>query len=170
VAALLVVPYFLPGTGPDGKGTRIKGEAFRVGYLLKRGARIAPAVSGEGFRPGDRLQAVYSAESAGYIRFYSLDASGRIECLSCAGPDSLSPAGQDKTFPFALELDDDPADEALVGIWTPAPAKAADQEPWLRAAWGRSLGDVSGLEEALAKGAPAGSRVSYFLLRKKAGL
>lgn len=168
-AAVLAVRNYSPGTGSDGEGVRIKGGAYRVGYLLKRGARIAPAVSGKGFRPGDRLQAVYSADGAGYIRFYSIDASGRIECLSCAGPDSLLPAGQDKTFPFALELDADPADEALVGIWTAAPSRPADLEPWLRDAWVRSQGDVSGVERALSRGGPSGSRVSVFLLRKEPG-
>jgi hypothetical protein len=170
LAAGLAIRYFPGGPGQDRAGTRIKGEAFRVGYLLKRGDRIAPARSGEGYGPGDRLQAIYSSDRAGYIRFFSLDASGRIECLSCSGADSLWPAGQAKAFPFALELDADPADEALVGIWTPAPSNAPDLETWLRGAWARSSGGLSGLEAALSISAPASSRLSIFLLRKKAGL
>ena len=164
-----VAVQFFPAE-PDPQGIRIKGEGFRIGYLLKRGNRIAPARSGAGFGPGDRLQAIYSSDRAGYIRFFSLDASGRIDCLSCSGADSISPAGQDKPFPFALELDADPADEALVGIWTPAPVDARGTEAWLARAWDLSGQEFSGLERALSRTTPSGSRVSFFLLRKQAGL
>ncbi|MBW8890034.1 MAG: hypothetical protein JF616_19945 [Fibrobacteres bacterium] len=167
LAAALAIRYFPAGAGMDREATRIKGEGFRIGYLLKRGASILPAKSGGWYRPGDRLQAFYSADRSGFIRFFSLDANGRIGCLSCAGADSISPAGQDKTFPFALELDADPADEALVGIWTPSPSDTLALEAWLRGAWGRSARHLPGLERVLSDGAPSGSRVSFFLLRKK---
>src|SRR2546423_1392159 len=77
LAAALSIRYFPAGPGTESGGTRIKGQGFRVGYLLKRGASILPARSGERFGPGDRLQAVYSADRSGFIRFFSLDASGR---------------------------------------------------------------------------------------------
>jgi hypothetical protein len=170
LAAGLAIRFLTVGPGPEGGGTRIKGKSFSVGYLLKRGERIVPAASGDGFRPGDRLQAIYSADQAGHIRFFSIDAAGRIECLSCAGADSISPAGQDKTFPFALELDADPMDEALVGIWTPGPAAAGSMQSWLRDAWVRSSEGFPGLERDLSRSAPSGTRVSFFLLRKKAGI
>jgi len=170
LAASLAIRYFPAGPGPDRVATRIKGEGFRIGYLLKRGASILPARSGEWFRAGDRLQAIYSADRSGFIRFFSLDATGRIECLSCSGADSLSPAGQDKTFPFALELDADPADEALLGIWMPALSDTLALEAWLRGAWGRSGRDLSGLERVLSQNAPSGSRVAFFLMRKKVRL
>lgn len=168
LAAALAIRYFPAGPGTGKADTRIKGQGFRVGYLLKRGDSILPAKSGEWYRPGDRLQAVYSADRSGFIRFFSLDASGRIECLSCAGADSVLPAGQDKTFPFALELDADPADEALLGIWTPSPSDTLALEAWLREAWGRGGRELSGLEQVLPKSAPSGSRIAFFLLRKKA--
>lgn len=167
LAAALAIRFLPAGPGPAGDGTRIKGGGFRVGYLLKRGANILPARSGGYYRAGDRLQAVYSADRTGYIRFFSLDAAGRIECLSCSGADSASPAGQDKTFPFALELDSDPADEALVGIWTPAPSDTLALRSWLRGTL-PSGRDLSGLGRVLSAGAPPGCRVSVFLLRKKA--
>jgi hypothetical protein len=171
LAAALAIRYFPAGPGPGPgqyrEATRIKGEGFRIGYLLKRGTSILPAVSGDRFRAGDRLQAVYSANRSGFIRFFSLDATGRIECLSCTGVDSLSPAGQDKTFPFALELDADPSDEALVGIWTPSPSDTLALEAWLRGAWSRSGQDLSGLERVLSHSAPPESRVAFFLMRKK---
>ncbi len=170
VVATLVIQYYPAGLRQGAEDTRIKGEGFHVGYLLKRGTRIATAASGEGFRPGDRLQAIYSADRAGYIRFFSLNASGHIECLSCFGAHSISPAGQDKTLPFALELDADPLDEALVGVWTPGPSEAHELEAWLRLAWGRSARDFSSLERALSQSTSADIRVSFFLLRKKAGL
>jgi len=170
LASVLAIRYLPSALRTDAESVRIKGESFRIGYLLKRGERILPARSGEAYLPGDRLQALYSADRAGYIRFFSVDASGRIECLSCTGNGSLSPAGQEKTFPFALELDADPADEALVGVWTPAPSDPQGVESWLRGAWERSGRKLPDLQRDLSAGAPSGSRLSFFLLRKKTGV
>jgi len=171
LAAVLAGLHFVPGARSGSEGTRIKGGDFRIAYLLKRGAGIAPAANGDRYRAGDRLQAVYSSDRAGHIRLYSLGASGRIACLSCGGSaDGAAPPGQEKILPYALELDGDPQDEALVGIWTAAPLPPALAESRLRAGWERCGGELPRLEAALSDGASPGMRITVFLLRKKVSL
>lgn len=172
LAAVLAGLHFAPGARSGGEeGTRIKGGEFRIAYLLKRGAGIAPAANGGRYRAGDRLQAVYSSDREGHIRLYSLDASGRIACLSCEGDaNGAAPPGQDKILPYALELDGDTRDEALVGIWTASTLPPALAESRLRAGWERCGGELSRLEAALSASASPGMRITVFLLRKRVSL
>lgn len=146
---------------------RTKGGGFDLGFLLKRGNRIRAAGSGDVYLPGDRLQAVYSSASGGYIHLFSIEETGDIACFSCQGDRTMLPAGQGKTLGFALELDSSARAEAMVGFWTPRPASAADLENILRAAWEKAGRDLSGLPPSLGEGLPEGGRASVFHLRKR---
>jgi hypothetical protein len=147
--------------------TRIKGGGFDLAFALKRGNRIETAKSGDVFLPGDRLQAVYSSEVAGYLNLFSIDETGAVACLSCQGANPELPAGLRKTLPYALELDGSPRSEAMVGFWSPDPAIPAALEKNLRAAWEKSGRDLAGLQPILAEEIRGGGRVSVFRMYKR---
>lgn len=147
--------------------TRIKGGGFDLAFALKRGKRIEAANAGDVFLPGDRLQAIYSSDAGGYINLFSIDETGVVSCLSCQGANPKLPAGLRKSLPYALELDESPRSEAMVGFWSPDPALPAALEKSLRKAWEKSGRDLAGLQPVLAREVPKGGRVSVFRMRKR---
>lgn len=170
-ASLYVAGHRVSGTGGTDV-TRIKGDGFQLGFLLKRGAVIAPAVSGEVYFPGDKLQAVYSADAPGHLRLFSLDERGGIICFSCQGGDPELPAGQGKTLPFALELDGSILAEAMVGFWIPSrdtarPASADSMHSILSGAWKLAHHDFSVLQVLLAAQTAGGRRAAVFQIKKR---
>lgn len=160
------------GVGPLGKPdapdiTRIKGEGFRLGFLLKREGSLAPAVPGMEFLPGDLLQAVYSAPARGRFHLFSLDAGGDILCFSCASVDTWLPAGQDRPLSYALELDASPKREVFAGFWSETPVSSGEVSAMLSAAWKAAGHDLAKLPEALRPRLSRGLEVSIFPIRKK---
>lgn len=179
MASLLLlagVSLYVTGQRASGTGrsdvTRIKGDGFKLGFLLKRGAVIAPAVSGEVYLPGDKLQAVYSADAPGHIHLFSLDERSGIICFSCQGGDPELPAGQGKTLPFALELDGSILAEAMVGFWIPNREGAGrvstdSMQSMLSDAWKRSHHDFSALQALLSAETAEGTRAVVFQIKKR---
>lgn len=170
-ASLYVTGHRVPGPGRTDV-TRIKGDGFQLGFLLKRGAVIAPAVSGEVYFPGDKLQAVYSAEAPGHLHLFSLDERGGILCFSCQGGDPELPAGQGKTLPFALELDGSILAEAMVGFWIPSReaarhASADSIRSMLSDAWKLAHHDFTVLQGLLAAETAGGKRTAVFQIKKR---
>lgn len=147
--------------------TRIKGGGFGLGFLLKRGKTIAPAVPGALYLPGDRLQAVYSSPSEGYLHMFSLDDSGNVICFSCQAGNLRLPPGQEKTLDFALELDGSHQSEAMVGFWTRESVPSGSFEARLRLAWKRAGHDYSALRSILIKGMPEETKVVIFPIKKR---
>lgn len=168
-AAVSALVYFAdrPGPVPVPDSTRLKGEGFRLGFLLKREGRVAPAVPGTEYRPGDLLQAVYSAPAPGRVHLFSIDAGGLISCFSCASGDTLFPPAQARPLAFALELDASPKAETFAGFWSERPTPSAEVLRLIRAAWESGGRDLGKLEEALDARLPAGLQASLFTVRKK---
>ncbi len=147
--------------------TRIKGENFKLGFLLKRGATIGKAVTGDFFQPGDKLQAIYSASSQGYLHLLSLDQSGKIECFSCQDKASPLLAGQEKTLDFALELDTSALSEIMIGYWSPQFIPYSVIESKIHQALQASGFRPSEIGSRLSKQLRNGEKVSLFILNKK---
>lgn len=147
--------------------TRIKGGDFKLGFLLKRGAIIVKGVDGDVYQPGDELQAVYSASAEGYLHLLSLDQSGKITCFSCQEQAPSLLAGQEKTLPFALELDTSSLSEIMIGYWGPKPIPNSIIESKIRNAFKAAGFHPSVLHSRLAGQMQNGEKVSLFLLHKK---
>lgn len=160
------------GLGPHGRPeapdiTRIKGEGFRLGFQLKRDGRLTPAIPGMDFLPGDLLQAVYSAPVRGRFHLFSIDESGDIHCFSCATPDTLLPAGQDRPLSYALELDASTGQEAFAGFWSEGPVSSHAVNAMIRDAWKAAGHDLALLPETLRHRLSPGLAASVFPIRKK---
>lgn len=158
--------------GPHGKPeapdiTRIKGQGFRLGFLLKRDGRLTPALPGMDFQKGDLLQAVYSAPAKGRFHLFSIDETGDIRCFSCATPDTLLPAGQDRPLSYALELDASTGQEAFAGFWSERPVSSEAVSALIRDAWKAAGHDLASLPETLRHRLSPGLAASVFPIRKK---
>lgn len=156
------------GTTP-GDSTRIKGGAFRLGFLLKRGNRIEPAVPGGAFLPGDRLQAVYSSPFSGYLQLFSVSSNGEVTCISCQAASEKLIAGQSKSLPYALELDSGKADEAMIALLTEKPLARESSAQALAAAWEDSRHDLGKIGAHLKSLLPVQTMISVFPIRKTRG-
>lgn len=147
--------------------TRIKGDGFRLGFLLKRAGEVRPALRGGKYLPGDLLQAVYSAPVQGRIHLFSIDGAGIADCYSCNARDSVFPPGQDRPLSYALELDASPGREIFVGFWSERALPSTSLMESLLAAWKAVGPDPVKFEEALRSRLPAGCEASVFPILKK---
>jgi len=150
---LLAVAFWSPPPGPQEPVVRAKGS-LGLNVFLKRGERVAEALSGDSFQAGDRLRFTLELPVAGHVLLVAQDAQGRLEPCHPFGPGAASrPAQAGSTGPLegAVELDEAPGDEWIHLVHCPRPFGPDELSP------GAGPGAVR---------APEGCRVASFLLRK----
>jgi hypothetical protein len=144
-----------PADRPD--DTRLKGDAWRIGFYVNHAGTVRAGGSGERLEPGDALRFTYRALDARYVAVLSIDGAKRASMyFPASGPPSLEPPGVDVALPLSTVLDGTLGDETIYGIGCPAPF---DGEALRRA-----------LESSPEKApAPAGCDVDRLLLHKEGG-
>lgn len=154
----------------DGDDTRIKGEEFRFGLVIKESeegiGNLRRLKDGDRLRAGDRIQALYWLSDSAYVELLSLDERGKVQCYSCGNPAAKQPPGVGLPLPFALELDNTPGSElfVLAGSSRARPGGQALRAA-LESAWKAAGGDLRRTSGGL-EGRAAPIRFRSFLIRK----
>jgi hypothetical protein len=139
-----------PGERPKGTGPVLVLAAGQPGALVPVGA-------GDLVRPGEYLQAGYTAARDGFGAVLSRDGAGSVMTYVPARGDAMValPAGADRSFPQSTVLDDVVGAERIAIIWCEA---AHPLEPLL-----------ADLRAGRPLAAPAGCTVRELALDKRAG-
>lgn len=131
-AAALVFVLGPPARDP----TRTKGGSGPQ-LMLAAGprARVAPVVSGDRARPGDSVQAAYTATQDGFGAVLARDGSGATTVYVPAQGDAMValPAGTLRSFPGSTILDDVVGAQVVVIVWCATPQPIAPLLGELRA-------------------------------------
>jgi hypothetical protein len=119
-ASFLIVLKLQPEPHPP-DGVRTKGAA-RLAFFVKRGALVSRGRSGNPLQPGDVVRFIYSSERAAYLALINLDARGVTTYFpSGSGTARQVGAGTDVALDFGVELDRNPGEERVFGVFCPAP-------------------------------------------------
>lgn len=130
--ALCAGALLLLRAGGELPGSRLKGRP-QLGFYVKRGERVELGVSGERVAAGDRLRFSYSSPLPIQLAVLGWDGT-RASLYYPEGPGSEAlQAGSAKLLDFAIELDDSPGEERILGVFCNA---AFDAEA-LRTALGK---------------------------------
>jgi len=120
VAAAALVVVLRP---PAGEATRTKGGSGPH-LMLAAGPRdrIAPVVSGDRVRPGDSIQAAYTAATDGFGAVLARDGRGATTAYVPARGDAMValPAGTLRSFPASTILDDVAGAQVVAIVWCEA--------------------------------------------------
>lgn len=134
-AAVLIALRVHPGPGDDERAERTKGstgghtEAAELGspwihdvtLLLSAGSPDAPrpVASGDVVRPGDYLQAGYTATRSGFGAVLSRDGAGSVTAYVPPGGENMVPLapGRERSFPLSTILDATLGDERIAIVW-----------------------------------------------------
>jgi uncharacterized protein DUF4384/putative zinc finger protein len=107
-----------PSAGEIAGGTRAKGRAASLGWVVRRGEHTFVGRPEQWLRAGDALRFTVSSPEPVYVAVLGLDARGR---LSVYHPDrerlTRVEAGEQYPLPGAIELDATPGQEVLYGIF-----------------------------------------------------
>ncbi|HTV23203.1 MAG TPA: hypothetical protein VMG12_31155, partial [Polyangiaceae bacterium] len=111
---------------PAANGTRTKGGAVALGFVVRRAGITREGQAGVVLHPGDVLRFTLGASRAGYAGVWNLDAAGGVTAL--IEGDALVPvtAEQRQVLPGAAELDASLGDERLVAVLCERPLSNAE--------------------------------------------
>lgn len=134
-AAVLLALRVRPGPGDDGPAVRTKGRmhvaserpeilspAIHGTALLLSAGRpeaLLPVASGDVVRPGDYLQAGYTATRSGFGAVLSRDGAGSVTAYVPPGGENMVPLapGRERSFPLSTILDATLGDERIAIVW-----------------------------------------------------
>jgi len=138
-ATVLIALRLRPGPGDDGPAERTKGHIGGAAMQLPEGALAAsaasdgtvlllsagrpeallPVASGDVVRPGDYLQAGYTATRSGFGAVLSRDGAGNATAYVPPGGENMVPLapGTERSFPWSTILDATLGDERIAIVW-----------------------------------------------------
>lgn len=114
-------------------GTRIKGRP-QLGFYVKRGERVELGVSGDRVNAGDQLHFSYSSPLPTHLAVLGWDGARAALYYPEVQVSEALIAGSARLLDFAIDLDDSPGEQRIIGVFCQA---AFDPEA-LRVALGRS--------------------------------
>jgi hypothetical protein len=132
-AAVLIALRVHPGPGDDRPAERTKGRSAMVPFserrrvheaellLLSAGSPdvLRPVASGDAVRPGDYLQAGYTATRSGFGAVLSRDGAGSVTAYVPSHGEDMVPLvpGRERSFPLSTILDGTLGDERIAIVW-----------------------------------------------------
>ena len=121
-AAAAVVLVVRGGGDGEGGGERVKGGGASLVVAAGPQGRVAPVTSGDRVRPGDFVQAGYSATRAGFGTVLARDGSGAAMTYVPSRGDAMVAlaAGELRSYPESTVLDDVVGEEILIVVWCEA--------------------------------------------------
>lgn len=107
---------------PQRPADRLKGAGPVLVVEAGAQAQLAPIASGDRIRPGDYVQAGYSAGRAGFGAVLGRDGRGQTSVYVPSRGDTMValPAGTLRSFPESTVLDGVLGDEVLIVVWCEA--------------------------------------------------
>jgi hypothetical protein len=131
-AAVLIALRVRPGPGDDGRAERTKGSIHTTAAAASPGIHdvalllsasgpdaLLPVASGDVVRPGDYLQAGYTATRSGFGAVLSRDGAGSVTAYVPPGGETMVPLapGRERSFPLSTILDATLGDERIAIVW-----------------------------------------------------
>lgn len=136
VLAVVLRSPWAPAPSPAGvDGTRAKGGAATLGWVVRRDGHVLPGRPEEPLRAGDALRFSVSTREPVYVAVLGVEAGGKVSVYHPQAPLlSRVDIGQDQLLPAAIVFDAAPIGERLFAIFCTSPVPVASLTHSIQAA------------------------------------
>ncbi len=142
-----------------------------ISFLYERNGIISEGTTQLLFRPGDRIQILYSVSKKGYVTLISVDTKGIV---SFYHPNTgsefcsvIAEAGERRPFPGSIVLDDTPGGELVIALFSDSQLATAEVAEWAKQRF-KECPDLNRLKDRLkTRHGQLEAKIAALLLRKE---